>query len=247
MRDSETDQSLLSIAFQNTRWSQVLHAGNPQSPESHEALEKLCQAYWPPLYCYLRRSGHKPHEAEDLTQAFFADILARRTLAKAAPERGRFRSFLITALKHFVINEWRHQHTQKRGGEFKLVSIDEQNSEGQYLAEPADKLTPELLFDKRWALTVLDQVMARLRQEYIESGKRELFEDLSSFLLEKHGLPHAGIGAKYGLTQSAVGVAIFRLRRRYAALLREQITHTIDNPADLDDEIRHLIAALGNG
>jgi RNA polymerase sigma-70 factor (ECF subfamily) len=242
--DSSADSPL--HGFKSTHWSQVLRAGNGQSPESHAALEELCRAYWPPLYFYLRRDGRTPYEAEDLTQGFFARLLERNDLARADPQRGRFRSFLLIALKHFVINEWRHEHARKRGGDFRIVSLDEQTPEGRYLAQPADNVTPDVLFNKQWALTVLAQVMERLRQEYADSGKAELFDELKSFLAEKEGTPHAEIAAKYGMSQSGIGVAIHRLRHRYAALLREEIAQTVNDPAEIDDEIRHLIAALGD-
>ncbi len=232
--------------FVTTHWSQVVLAANHHSPGSAQALEKLCRAYWPPLYCYLRRDGKSPHEAEDLTQGFFAELLERNSLAVAASERGRFRNFLLTALKNFVVNEWRSQHAQKRGGQFKILSLDAETTEGYYIAEPGDHLTPEILFDKHWALRVIERVMDRLRIEYATIGKGELFEDLKAFLAAKKGTPHADLAVKHGITASAIGVAIHRLRQRYAELLREEIATTVNDRSEIDDEIRYLIAALGN-
>jgi RNA polymerase sigma factor (sigma-70 family) len=233
-------------AFVTTHWSQVLLAADQHLPNSAQALERLCQSYWPPLYCYLRRDGRSSHEAEDLTQAFFARLLERNTLAMANPERGRFRNFLLSALKNFVINEWRSQHTQKKGGQFQILSLDAQASEGYYVAEPGDHLTPDVLFDKHWALTVIERAMDRLRGEYAAIGKADLFEDLKSFLVAKKGTPHAELATKHGIPAGTIGVIIHRLRQRYATLLREEIATTVNDPSEIDDEIRHLIAALGD-
>ena len=240
------DTQAISERFVTTRWSQVLLAADHQSPDSAKALEKLCRTYWPPLYCYLRRDGRSSHEAEDLTQAFFARLLERKSLAAADSERGRFRNFLLSALKNFVINEWRSHHTQKRGGQFQILSLDAETTEGYYVAEPGDHLTPEVLFDKHWALTVIETVMDRLRTRYAADGKGDLFEDLKTFLAAKKATPHADLAAKYGITVSAIGVAIHRLRRQYAGLLREEIAATVEDPSRIDDEIRYLIAALGD-
>ena len=233
-------------AFVTTHWSQVLLAADHHLPNSAQALEKLCRTYWPPLYCYLRREGRSSHEAEDLTQAFFARLLERNSLATAASERGRFRNFLLTALKNFVVNEWRSQHAQKRGGHLQILSLDAQTGEGHYVADPGDHLKPELLFDKQWALAVIERVMDRLQGEYATAGKADLFEDLKSFLAAKKATPHADLAVKHGITPSAIGVMIHRLRQRYAQLLREEIAATVNAPSEIDDEIRYLIAALGN-
>jgi RNA polymerase sigma factor (sigma-70 family) len=233
-------------AFVTTHWSQVLLAADHHLPNSAQALEKLCQSYWPPLYSYLRRSGRNSHEAEDLTQAFFARLLERNGLAVAAPERGRFRSFLLTALKNFVVNEWRAENAKKRGGDVQILSLDAQTSEGHYMNEPGDHLKPEVLFDKLWALTVIERVMDRLRSEYAAVGKGPLFEELKSFLAAKKGTPHGELAQKHGIPVSTVGVIIHRLRQRYGALLREEIATTVTDPSEIDDEIRYLIAALGD-
>jgi RNA polymerase sigma-70 factor (ECF subfamily) len=232
--------------FVTTHWSQVVLAANYHSPDSAQALEKLCRAYWPPLYCYLRRGGRSPHEAEDLTQGFFAQLFERNSLAAASADRGRFRNFLLTALKNFVVNEWRSQHTQKKGGQFQILSLDAQTNEGLYVAEPGDHLTPEVLYDKHWALTVIERVMDRLRGEYTAIGKNGLFEDLKYFLVAKKGTPHAELAQKHGFPVSTIGVIIHRLRDRYGELLREEIASTVSDPAEIDGEIRYLISALGN-
>lgn len=233
-------------AFVTTHWTQVLLAADYHSPDSAQALEKLCQSYWPPLYCYLRRDGRSSHEAEDLTQAFFARLLERNTLAMANPERGRFRNFLLTALKNFVVNEWRSEHTQKKGGQFQILSLDAQTAENHYVAEPGDHLTPEVLYDKQWALTVVERVMDRLRAEYTTIGKADLFEDLKPFLAAKKATPHAELAKKHGIPVSTIGVIIYRLRERYGELLREKIAAIVNEPSEIDDEIRYLIAALGD-
>ena len=233
-------------AFVTTHWSQVLLAADHHSPDSAPALEKLCRAYWSPLYYYLRRDGRSSHEAEDLTQAFFARLLERNSFAAATPERGRFRSFLLTALKNFVVNEWRSRHAEKRGGHLQILSLDAQTTEGYYVADPGAHLKPEVLFDKQWALTVIERVLDRLRSEYAAIGKADLFEDLKYFLAAKKGTPHADLAAKHGITASAIGVAIHRLRQQYAQLLREEIAATVNDPSEIDDEIRYLISALGN-
>ncbi len=231
--------------FNTTHWSVVFSAADRESPKAEQALEKLCHAYWYPLYAFVRRSGHSPHEAEDLTQGFFERLLSRNFLASARPESGRFRSFLLAALKNYIINEWQASRAQKRGGKRQFISLDEQSAEGRYQIEPADHLTPEHLFDRRWALTVMQRVMERLQAEYAAAGKTALFDELKGFLAEKQPTPHAEIAAKHGISANAVCVAIHRLRHRYAGLLREEISHTVKDPADVDDEIRHLIAALG--
>jgi len=239
------DTQALSYQFVTTHWSQVFLAANNHLPDSASALDTLCRAYWPPLYCYLRRAGHSSHEAEDLTQAFFARLLERNSLGIADPERGRFRNFLLTALKNFVVNEWRSQNSQKQGGEFHILSLDVQKGEGFYVVEPGHHLTPEVLFDKQWALNLIERVVERLRTEYAADGKSDLFEDLKMFLAAKKGPPHAELARKYGIPANTIGVAIHRLRQRYAVLLRQEIATTVTDRSEIDAEIRHLIAALG--
>ena len=211
----------------------------PRSPE------QLCAAYWYPLYLFARRQGHEAAASEDLTQEFFARLLQRNDLAEVGPERGRFRSFLMASFKHLLINEHHRQRTEKRGGHIILVSLDREEAETRYRLEPTDPMTPETLFERRWALTVLERAIERVREEYAVSEKADLFEELKEFLSHQKSLPHAAIAARHGISVGAVGVTIHRLRQRYAEVLREEISHTVSVPEDIEDEVRHLIAAVG--
>jgi RNA polymerase sigma-70 factor (ECF subfamily) len=232
-------------SFATTHWSLVLSASRLDSPDASKALGQLCRAYWYPLYAFVRRQGHDTHAAEDVTQEFFARLLEKNDLATASPERGRFRSFLLGALKHFLANDWRERRTQKRGGGQFIFSIDAADPEDRYRLEPADHATPEVMFERRWALTVLNRVIERLRAEFIDAGKADLFDELNAFLSEKQPAAHAVIAARHGVSVSAVGVAIHRMRQRYGELLREEIAQTVSCPEEVDDEVRHLIAAVG--
>ena len=232
--------------FADTHWSVVLAAGKADSPQRAVALEKLCRTYWPPLYAFVRRRGYKPEEAQDLTQEFFARFLGRNDLAATSPEKGRFRSFLLAVLKHFLINEWRRKQSQKRGGGQVAISLDAEPVEARYRIELSDSATPESVFERHWALTVLDQTMKRLRDEYARAGKGDVFDLLRETLSgEKQTTPRAEIAARCGISVGAVDVAVHRLRRRYGQLLREEIAHTVGQPDEVDDEIRHLKAVLG--
>lgn len=232
--------------FATTHWSVVLAAGHGGSSAASEALEKLCRTYWYPLYAYVRRRGSDVHEAEDLTQEFFARLLDKNSLAGIKREGGKFRSFLLTALKHFLINEWQQRQTAKRGGGKPIISLDELDAEKRYQFEPADSATPELLFERRWAATVLDQVMRRLRERYTADGQAELFEALQSCLTgAKQTLAYAKLAAKLSTTESAVKMAVHRLRKRYGECLRAEIALTVNSPAEVEEEIRCLIAAAG--
>jgi len=231
--------------FVPTRWSMVRAAGERGSPQSDEALAKLCQTYWYPLYAYVRRSGHEAEDAQDLTQAFFARLLEKNYIALAAQEKGKFRSFLLTALKRFIITEWSRANCQKRGGGKEILSLDETNTENRYLAEPADEQTPEKAFEHRWAMTLLEQVLNRLQAEFVAVGKAKAFEELKIYLTaEKSEISSAEIAQKLGMTPGALKVAVHRLRHRYAELLRMEIAETVDSPAEVEEEIHHLFAAL---
>jgi RNA polymerase sigma factor (sigma-70 family) len=234
-----------AAAFGTTHWSVVLTAGESDREKAHEALEQLCAAYWYPLYVFARRQGYSAAETEDLTQEFFARLLQSNDLAEVSPERGRFRSFLLVSFKHLLANEYHRRQTQKRGGRATIVSLEPEDPETRYRLEPADPVTPEILFERRWALTVLERAVDRVREEYAASEKVDLFEELKEFLSNQRALPHAAIAAKYGISVGAVGVTIHRLRKRYAEVLREEISHTVSTPEDIDDEIRHLIAVVG--
>lgn len=223
----------------------VLTAGQGQSPQAGRALEELCRTYWWPLYAYVRRRGYEAHEAEDLTQEFFARLLTKNYLADVAREKGKFRSFLLASLKHFLANEWDRARAKKRGGEHAHISLDAHAAETRYRSEPMDELTADRVLDRQWALTLLELVLARLDAEYAGAGKAELFERLKVYLTAvKDSVPYATVATKLGTTEGAVKVAVHRLRQRYRKLLREEIAHTVASPADIEGEIRHLFAAF---
>jgi len=228
--------------FGTTQWSLVLRAGQG----ADEALLKLCQIYWPPLFTYIRRRGHAFHEAQDLTQDFFAHLLEHRTLRAVAPEKGRFRSFLLVSLKHFLDNEWHRTQTLKRGGKHVIISWDDLKPEDRDQLGPSERMTPEKAFDRRWALLLLDRVMNRLRSECAAGRKEKLFEALKDCLTgDAAGKSYQEIAAELHMTESAVKVTVHRLRRRFGELVRAQIGQTVDSPVKVDDEIRDLFAALG--
>jgi RNA polymerase sigma factor (sigma-70 family) len=247
MSSSEKDSTQADAgAFPATHWSLVLAAGQAGSPRADAALEKLCRTYWAPLYAFIRRRGHNPEDAQDLTQEFFTQLLKRNDIATTSPEKGRFRSFLLAALKNFLINEWRRGQCEKRGGGQVIIPLDAQPAEARYQLELVEAATPESLFERHWALTVLDQALNRLRQEYADTGKGDLFDLLKQTLSgEKRTTPHAELAARCGISVGAVDVAVHRLRRRYGELLREEIAHTVGQPGEVDEEMRHLRAVLG--
>ena len=232
-------------AFVTTNWSVVLSAGHSDTTRARAALARLCQTYWYPLYAYVRRRGHSPHDAQDLTQAFFTHLLERQSLAGADPERGRFRSYLLTALTHFLINEWEKTRAQKRGGGAQLVSLDLAAAEERFDLEPADPATPGKIFDKQWALTLLNQVLNQLEAEYRDAGKPELFTALQQTLAgRRESLPYAELADRLGQSEGAVKVAVHRLRKRYRNLIRAEIAHTLDGSSDIEEEMQHLFRAL---
>jgi RNA polymerase sigma-70 factor (ECF subfamily) len=233
--------------FVTTRWSVVLAAGRNPSPQAQEALATLCQTYWYPLYAYVRRQGHHPQDAEDLTQEFFARLLAKRYLVGLQREGGRFRSFLLTALKRFLANEWDRARAQKRGGGRTVLSMDAGSAETRYRREPAHELTPEKIYERHWARALLDQVLARLREEYSATGRGELFEHIRASLSQPRGaVPYADLAVRLGTTEAAVKMAVQRLRHRYRELLRAEIAHTVADPAEVEEEIRGLFATFGD-
>jgi RNA polymerase sigma factor (sigma-70 family) len=229
--------------FRTTRWSLIAAAGHAPGPEQSRALADLCRLYWYPVYAHVRRRTPDPHKAEDLTQAFFARLLEANDFAAADPARGRFRTFLLTACKHFLANQHDFETAQKRGGGVTLVPIDVGDGEARFTREPADRATPEADFERRWAVTLLDQSLKALRAEYVASGKEKLFDVLKG-TLTGDGAAYRELGGKLGLTEGAVKVAVHRLRQRYRDTLRAVIAETVDTPADVDDEIRDLFAAL---
>jgi RNA polymerase sigma-70 factor (ECF subfamily) len=242
----ETDiASVPGSAFPTTHWSVVLSAGEGSLPNAQAALERLCRAYWYPLYVYVRRHGRSVEEAQDLTQEFFARLLQKKYLRHADPARGRFRSFLLTALKRFLVNDWEKGRAARRGAGQPSISWDQREMETRFLVEPADQCTPEKAFEKRWAVTVLKHVLEQLRDEFTASGKAERFERLKILLWgEKGSPPYARVAAELDLTEAALKVAVHRLRERYRELLRAEVAHTVARPEEVDDELRHLIAVI---
>ena len=231
--------------FQTTHWSLVLRAAGRAEPGADSALETLCTRYWYPLYAYVRRRVADANEAQDLTQEFFSRLLEKEYLAVADPQRGKFRCFLLSSLKHFLANEWRHARARKRGGGRSFVSVDFAQGENRYCSEPADCLTPERLYDRQWALALLDQTLGRLRAEYAARGKSPVFDQLKDSLTGQ-GRPYAELAASLGISEAAVKMASHRLRRRYGELLKEAVTHTVAGPKDIDGELQELLAALRN-
>jgi RNA polymerase sigma-70 factor (ECF subfamily) len=232
--------------FVTTLWSVVLRAGSESEAESAAALERLCRQYWQPLYVFARRMGHSEHDAQDLTQGFLADLVAQRALARADPNRGRFRNFLLASFRHFLANRHREQLAGKRGGGATHDSLEEL-AETNALPESGDGLTPERQYERTWALAVLDRVLQRLRTEYVAAGREHLFEAVQPFLAaagERHG--YAQLGEQLGMAESTVGVTIHRMRRRYGDLLREEIAATVATPEEVDDELRHLLRVVSD-
>jgi RNA polymerase sigma-70 factor (ECF subfamily) len=223
----------------------VLSAREHDSPQAAAALEKLCRTYWYPLYAFVRRQGHDEPSAKDLTQEFFLRLLHKNRLDHVQREKGRFRSFLLASLKHFLADEWDKAQALKRGGSQALLSLDDDTAEDRYQLEPADNMTPDKLFEQRWALILLDQSKTRLKEEYVQAGKADFYERLRVFEAADPDAPtYAEVAAEFGLTESAVKSAVHRLRQRYGELVREEVAHTVDSPAEVDEELRHLIGVL---
>ena len=229
--------------FPTTRWTLVVAAADPQRKEARSALVALCENYWYPLYAYLRRRGYPADEAQDLTQEFFMRVLEGRYLDRADPERGRFRAFILTSLKFFVADEADRQRAHKRGGGV-LVPLEFPPGEERYQREPVSDETPERIFERRWALSVLDRVVERLRSEFVQHGRPEHFERLKVFLLGQSDAPYAALAREMNTSEGALKVAIYRLRKRYRELFRQEIADTVADPADVESEIRYLAAVL---
>lgn len=231
--------------FMTTRWSIVLSANDSAAPEAFDALESLCAAYWYPLYAWLRRQGYHVHDAQDLTQAFFCELLAHRRIEKVDRAKGKFRSFLLASLKHFVANEWDKARAVKRGGKFEFVPIDTSLAEERFVREGSLGTNPDQVFDRSWATTLLEGVLGRLRAEYIRDGKGPLFEALQIYISSTPDLaPYAEVQSRLGLGTSAVKMSVLRLRRRFGELLREEIAHTVGSREEVNEEIRALFAAV---
>ena len=236
----------LAREFATTHWSVVLQAGQADSPEARRALEHLCRDYWYPLYAHVRRQKRSVEDAQDITQEFFLRLLSHDYLKLADPQRGRFRTFLLTSLDHFMVNEWRKAGATKRGGGTPMLSLDAETAEQRYQAEPADNgLPPDRIFQKRWAVTLLQQVLRRLGEECDKSGKQAIFDALRPQVLGETSVERASASAaRLGLTEGALRVTVHRLRGRYQEMLRQEVELTVSGADEVDAEIRELVAAL---
>ena len=243
---SEFDKNRGPSRFHETHWSMIMAAGQKDS-RAQVALQELCRIYWYPLYAFVRRQGHSRQDAEDLTQGFFTRLLAHNDLAAVDRAKGRFRSFLLASMKHFLANEWDKTRAQKRGGGKQILSIDFEDSESKYAAEFIHDVTPEKLYDRRWAMTVLEQVMVKLRKEMLAEGKIEQFDQMKIFLTGGKGeVRYAAVAENLGVSETAVKTAAHRLRKRYRKLLSNVIAETVETKQDVDQELRYLLAALAD-
>lgn len=237
-----------SARFCTTHWSLVAAAAHAHDPASAAALESLCLTYWYPLYAFVRRQGKSAHDAQDLTQEFFATVLEKNYLHAASAEKGRFRTFLLVALKRFLAKEWDRSQAQKRGGGRIHVPLDAEWAESRYLTEPADTLDPERIFERRWAATLLEQALCRLREEYERGGRGTEFEQLKEFLAAERGsIPYDQIAGTLGVSPGAARVQLHRLRKRFRDQFRDQIAQTVSNTDELDEEVRYVLAVLSEG
>jgi RNA polymerase sigma-70 factor (ECF subfamily) len=230
--------------FNTTHWSVVLAAKASPSPQAQEALATLCRTYWYPLYAYIRRKGHPVHDAEDLTQEFFARLVGNKLVSQFRGE-GKFRSFLLASLENFLAKEWNRAHRQKRQGSHAVISLDGLDAESRYGLEPVEEVTAEALYDRGWAMTVLDQALTKLGEDYAAAGKGELFESLKGILSgDRTDAPYAAIAQCLSMSEEAVKVAAHRLRRRYGELVRTVIADTVSRPEEVETELGHLLAVL---
>jgi DNA-directed RNA polymerase specialized sigma24 family protein len=244
--DKGSDSPAGAAQFANTHWSVVLSAADKRNPtRARASLEKLCRVYWHPLYFYARREGASPHDAQDLTQEFFARLLEKDLLDSVDRRKGRFRSFLLAAFKHFLSNERDKARAQKRGGGQVPIPIDAQNAETQYGFQPVEQMTAEKIFERRWAMSLLEQTAARLREEYERDGKTQLFEQIKVTLTEPRGtVAYAALGRTLNMSEGAVKIAVHRLRLRYREILREEVADTLVDTAEVEDEVRQIFRAL---
>ncbi len=230
--------------FAPTHWTVILTAQG-QTDQADVALEKLCQTYWPPIYAFVRRQGHNPHDAQDLTQEFFARLIQKNYLGDVDRAKGKFRSFLLASLKHFLANEWNKANAQKRGGGKQILSINKKAAESSCVFDFSDNVTADKVFERRWATTLLDATLSTLREEYVQDGKRELFEKLRGTLTgERSTIPYVVIAAELGTTEGNIKVAVHRLRQRYREVLRLEIAKTVATPEEVEEELRNLFTAL---
>ena len=242
----ESEAPVPEARFLTTHWSVVVAAQAKVDTGSQEALERLCRTYWFPLYAFVRRQGHSAADAQDLTQEFFARLFQKDYLKSAAQEKGKFRTFLLVALKRFLANEWDRQHAAKRGGFTPPVSIDQEMAENRFANEPGHNLQPDVLFDRQWAMTVLEQSLAELQEEYVKTGRAKLFEALRGILdRDETALLYSEIASKLNLSEAAVKMAVYRMRNRYRELLRGQIANTVSTPQEIEEEVLHLFTAFG--
>jgi RNA polymerase sigma factor (sigma-70 family) len=234
-------------AFVRTHWSVVLRAGQSDSDQAHAALEKLCVAYWYPVYSFVRRRGMSPEDAQDLTQEFFYRLLANRGLASVDPAKGRFRSFLLVSLKNLLANEWNRARTIKRGGGIPIISLDEERAEDRFRLEPQDNTTPETAFERRWAETLLERVLLRVRAEWNDRDKQQRFDSLKIFLTDRRNeVGFAEVAATLGTTVSALRSVVHKLRELYRRVFLDEVAQTVDDPREIEDEVGRLFAALGD-
>ena len=232
------------MAFTTTHWSVVLEAQS-ESPTAKAALEELCHIYWQPIYSFIRRQGVAPEDAKDVTQGFFADLLEHKSLTAVRREKGRFRSYLLGALKYFLADERRREMAIKRGKGQRLIALDALSAQERAETEPTDPATAEQIYERRWASTVLERVLALLKNEYVAAGNARLFDALKQLLPDEPGAPtQADVAAQLNMNVNAVRQAFHRFRRRYQSILRDEIAHTVATPGDIEDELRHLIAVV---
>ncbi len=230
--------------FATTRWSLVREAGHPGAPEGAAALAALCEAYWFPVYAYIRRTGKSGEDARDLTQAFFARMIEKNDVSDADPARGRFRTFLLTSVRHFLANQHDAATAQKRGGGATHLPIEVQDSERRYAYEPADHQTPELVFERRWALAALDAAMARVAQRYADGDRRRIFDELRPCMTGAEPPSYAAMATRLATTEAALRIAMHRLRRAFRDALRDVIAETVEHPEDVDDELQYLLTVV---
>jgi RNA polymerase sigma-70 factor (ECF subfamily) len=242
---NQETQEATARAFHTTHWSVVLAAGEEGSEEAGAALARLCQTYWFPVYAFIRKRGHSPEQAQDFTQEFFAVFLEKNYVAKAARDRGRFRAFLMSSVENFLYNQHDRAQAQKRGGGRTLLSLDYQDAEQRYQIEPVEESDPATIFEQQWAATLLETILNRLREEFSAEGRADLFDDLQGHLWgDADSIPYSLLAQKSGLTVGNLKTVAHRLRQRCRALLREEITHTVAMPGDVDDELRHLMRVV---
>ena len=237
----------MGAAFRSTHWSLIFKAGDSLSPDSNGALEELCHRYWYPLYSFARRRGQNAHDAQDITQGFFAKLLEKGYVKAADPNKGRFRTFMLTAFKAYSANEWDKTQTQKRGGGVDHVSLDWDDAEERFQGEPASQVDPELAFDKRWALSLIDRVTEKLKAEYQRIGKQTRYETLRIFMLDDPDRgAYEAAASTLGLSESGVRTSVMRLRHRFSQMLRDEIADTVESEEAVQEELQHLLAALSS-